>query len=171
MKIILIFLACFISISLPVHAQKTPSQKEQIAQAKNRDIIVERNGKITNYSIKGNLEASNNVGCVDISSLSNMEIPPNIYLGVKECILNDDFATGVELYLLGRVFGLYDGKRIADRTAAQGIIVLQMNTFSGIPKEKLVAFDNYRKEHYSNGSETMVNFCQKIKKIGAPCRT
>ena len=123
--------------------------------------------KMRTYETPGALAPTRNVGCVDVTSLTSDEIAPNIYLGVEDCVNREDYAKAFPLILMGRSFGRYDAKRI-DGRADEGGIILEINTFAQVPRDKKAAMNTYFKAHNMAEDPEMKSFCKKIRKIGHP---
>jgi len=124
--------------------------------------------KITNIQTKGNLASTRNTGCVAIDTLTNQEIPPNIYRGAADCIKTGAYDKASKLIFLARFYGLFDGERIADSTAAQGAIVLEMNMLAPVPIDIKTKLQEHLTKNFNIGSEPFSAFCQTIAKKGYP---
>ncbi|MCF6196405.1 MAG: sel1 repeat family protein [Emcibacter sp.] len=130
--------------------------------------VKKQSPKITHIQTKGNLASTRSTGCVGIDTLTNREIPPNIYRGASDCIKMEQYDKAAKLIFLARFYGAFDGKRIADRTAAQGIRVLEMNMLSPVPMARKTNLQIYFTDHFNIGGVARSAFCRKITKMGYP---
>ena len=124
--------------------------------------------KIINIQTEGNLSSTRSTGCVEIDTLNSNEIPPNMYRGISECIESGEYEKAMKLRFLARLYGAFDGRRISDRTAGQGIIVLEMNTFSTLSKDNRLKIQNWMKENFQVGGKIQSSFCKTVAKLGYP---
>ncbi|WOJ88743.1 hypothetical protein RZS28_13090 [Methylocapsa polymorpha] len=131
------------------------------------NIIEEKHGNVTNYTVEGSLAATKAVGCIPIAEAKNDLTPADLYQGVLQCINENKFEIATELFALAGIYARFDAERVTDQSAGQAGEVLIMNTFSNLPKSKksqfMAAFDRVSKSPKSLGS-----LCADIQKIGAP---
>lgn len=90
-----------------------------------------------NLQTKGNLEAPKPADCVDISQLKADQNPSDIFVGMKKCLSYEKYFLAAKMYFAAISYGLYDTKRVSDKTSHQGLIVLRMNTLAGLSEQKL----------------------------------
>ena len=72
------------------------------------------------------------------------------------------------MYMLGNMYGLFDAARVADETAAQGIIVLQMEAFSNIDKQKIDKINETLSVDLKKGGSARTKLCSDIRSLGYP---
>ncbi len=96
--------------------------------------------KVVNYEAQGNLSHSQSMQCVEISEVSNKNNPVDIFIGLSQCIENNNYNTAAQLYFVGMSYGYFDTKRVSDKTAHQAVSVLRMNVFGSLPQDKLESF-------------------------------
>jgi hypothetical protein len=132
------------------------------------NIITEKKGKITSMRTEGSLESKQDVGCHPVSELKNTYTPADLYRGVVQCIALGQYTVGAEMYMLGNMYGLFDAERVADRTAAQGIIVLQMEAFSNIDKQKINKINKTLSVDLKKGGSARTKLCSDIRSLGYP---
>jgi hypothetical protein len=156
MKVITVI--CFLLFSGAVSAQENNSPK----------IIEEKNGKITNYRVEGNLASKNDIGCINIINANNKLTPPDLYKGVADCINAENYENASELFALAGMYGSFDAARISDKTAGQAKTVLIMNTFNGLPEGKKQKFSSVLTDRLSKNKIALRNLCSNIIRIGYP---
>ncbi|MDG6882426.1 Uncharacterised protein [Phocoenobacter uteri] len=120
--------------------------------------------EIVNYEMEGNLEASSPIGCISIDELKNTHTPADIFTGVQECVLKEDYAKAVDLYFVARTYGYFDTKRVTDKSSHQAVRVLLINTFSNIDGIKREKMSQNLKASFKENSL----LCNKLEKIGKP---
>ena len=141
--------------SYPGIVQRTPT------------VVTSQSGNVTNVTIAGQLAAKNPVGCVPLSTLDNSRTPPDIYLGVRACILKDDYRAAAALFALAGIESRFDAERVADKSAGQAGQVLIMATFSALPEDKRQEFQKAA-TGLNADPKGMAPICRAIEKIGFP---
>ncbi len=132
------------------------------------NVITERTSPyFTNLKVKGSLESKNPKSCVPLDEINNTVSPPDLFAGVATCLEEEDFAKAGNLFFLARLFGAYDAERVADKTAGQGIDVLQMRLFSIIEENKVTKFQEYINNPKRQES-ILSAVCNHAKSIGHP---
>ncbi|MES0372166.1 MAG: hypothetical protein ABUK11_07795 [Mariprofundaceae bacterium] len=131
------------------------------------EIIITKSGNVTNYRIKGSLESSQSIKCIPFKMVSKKHTPPDIYTGVTACMNKGKYDQAAKLMLMARLYGVYDAKRVADKTAGQGIRVLDIRTLSSQPNEKRVLLSNAVKR-LAGDKKLFGRFCIALKKKGHP---
>ena len=122
-----------------------------------------------NYEAEGNLEKTNDVGCIEISGIKNSYTPADLYSGVSECLKTSKYTEGIYLMFAANAYGKFDSYRVLDKTAHQAIIVLRMNAMGSAPKEKMISFQKKIDELVNKNREAFkVSLCEKIGKIQHP---
>lgn len=158
MKIVSLYILFFLSIFLATPYGSWASEVVVEAPAAN----------IKNYRIKGGLASNKALGCIGLNEINNTMIPPDLFRGLKKCINQEKYDNAANLYFAARLFGAYDAKRVADRSAGQGITVLQINTFNSIDKKKTEKLQALLKEQYGKGSKKLAALCTAFKSVGYP---
>jgi len=120
-----------------------------------------------NISIKGNLQSHINIGCVGFGLISKDVTPADIFEGIKVCIQNDKFEEIIPMFLLANLNGRFDAKRVSDRTAGQGIRVMQMNTFGALSSVKQQELQRHL-ENFRNSPSEMDKFCLSARQLDYP---
>ncbi|WP_292758203.1 hypothetical protein [Methylophaga sp. UBA2689] len=95
------------------------------------------NSGITNYQSKDNLEAPKPAACASIDRLQSNQNPADIFVGMKECLNSENYSAAAEMYYAAMSYGIYDTKRVSDKTSHQGLIVLRMNTLGGLSEQQI----------------------------------
>ncbi len=130
-------------------------------------VVEKRSPNFTNYRVEGSLEPTAPLSCVALNEIGNMTTPPDMFAGLAECVKNNKFDRAGRLLYMARLFGIYDAKRVADKTAGQGLTVLQMNTFSQIDQGKAITFQEYI-NNPKNKKNVLASICVHAKQIGEP---
>ncbi|WP_444902176.1 hypothetical protein ACJJIG_04400 [Microbulbifer sp. SSSA007] len=95
------------------------------------------NSGVTNFESKGNLEAPKPAACVAIEQLQSNQNPADIFVGMKQCLDSENYASAARMYYAAMTYGIYDTKRVSDKTSHQGLIVLRMNTLGGLSEQQI----------------------------------
>jgi hypothetical protein len=139
------------------------------AESSNKpNIIVEkRASNFTNLKVEGSLASSSPLSCVALDKIDNSVTPPDIFSGIAKCVEKGKFEKAGQLLYMARLYGIFDAKRVADKTAGQGITVLQMNTFSRVDKNKALKFQEYV-NNVGTKENILASVCNHAEKIGYP---
>jgi len=127
--------------------------------------------KHINTKVKGSLESTHDIGCVDIKNLSNKYTPADLYKAVPTCIKEGKLDFGGQIFALASAYGRFDSERVADKTAHQGTKVLIMRYLSlnkDISKEEKKEFSNIIQKGLKEGSNKHIKLCADLVKIGSP---
>ncbi|MGD0280443.1 MAG: hypothetical protein ABSC11_14245, partial [Smithella sp.] len=108
------------------------------------------------------------IGCHPVFELKNTYTPADLYKGVVKCIAREQYTVGAQMYMLGNLYGFFDAERVADETAAQGIIVLQMEAFSDIDKQKINKLNEALSVDLKKGGAARRKLCSEIRSLGYP---
>lgn len=92
---------------------------------------------VTNFQSKGNLEAPRPAACVSLNDLKANQNPADIFVGMKKCLNSENYSDAAKMYYAAMTYGIYDTKRVSDKTSHQGIVVLRMNTLSGLSAQQI----------------------------------
>lgn len=128
---------------------------------------VQRQGNITNYETQGNLVVTNPTDCVEIGQLTADHTPADIYPGISDCLAKGDVDRAAKLSALAYVYGYYDRRRVADRSAHQATKVLQLNHLSTADEDmaqKMVE----RIDQISEDEAALDALCEDIMSLGKP---
>lgn len=117
---------------------------------------------------EGNLESPNPCNCVPISEINQQHNPADIYVGMRKCIEQKDYAKAARLFAIAGVFGRFDTFRVQDKTAHQALVVLQQNTISTISEEDRKIMVEQLKKVLEKNSSALDAVCQEIQKVGTP---
>lgn len=82
--------------------------------------------QVTNLEAPGNLKATNHIECISFEQAPPDLSPADIQIGVWDCYEKKDYETATKLVLLMFAKGVFDMRRVADKTAHQAISVLMM---------------------------------------------
>lgn len=112
------------------------------------------------------IDANAKQGCIEIDKLNSSVTPVELTMRVMQCIRDDKYRDGIEMYMLFDVYGKFDIKRVVDRSAHQAIPALKMyisNEVTEAKREKwLKAIDTAMED------KNIDKLCTKIKRIGMP---
>lgn len=130
-------------------------------------IIIEHDGRMMTFRAEGSLESTQAIGCVPLAGVRNSFAPPDLYLGVRECIGRDNYEDAAALFALASVYGRFDAERVADPSAAQAKSVLVMNAFAALPREKRTKL-NEALGRVMRSPDALRRLCQEVQRIGMP---
>lgn len=122
---------------------------------------------ITNYEAQGNLESTNNVGCISFDKLSRKFTPPDMYKAAAICVQQDMSKEGAFLVALAGAYGQFDTLRVADKTAHDAPSISRMTSFGSLDANKTNAFQASMKATFSN-PDTLATICNEVIRIGPP---
>ena len=123
-------------------------------------------GQIKNYEAKGNLESKNPLDCVPLSQVTNMHTPADMHKGLAACLAESEYEKAANLLLMISVYGDFDTKRVADRSAHQGLTVLSMRSMSSMNKEQSTALKKALTQVLAR--EGREELCAALKEAGPP---
>jgi hypothetical protein len=124
--------------------------------------------EINSIEAEGNLESPNPCGCVELSEVTNEHNPADILNGMGKCIELKDFDKAAKLFAISGVYGTYDTYRVKDKSAHQGLLVLQQNILMNIEeKDKESLISNLNKT-LEKDSKELTEVCEAIRQIGMP---
>lgn len=137
-------------------------------QKANVSVHVQENGaRIVNLESEGNLRSEHDVGCIAIASAKNTHTPADLYPGVAACVVTKQFRAGAYLEALAGVYGTYDTLRVADKSAHQAVLVLQMQARQRTPEADRVLFSQELRRASQDTGE-VAEMCRQIRQLGPP---
>lgn len=122
----------------------------------------------TSYEADGNLHSSNSVACVDVTEVTNRHTPADIFPGVRKCIDAGEYEKAGDLFLVAGTYGRFDMLRVADRTAHQAIMVLQLDHIGSAEEASVDSFQEAMKGRYDEGTDDLKRICENVKRMGPP---
>ncbi len=126
------------------------------------------NAQIMSLEAEGNLRATQPIGCVGISTLTDTHTPADIFPGVRACIEAGEHSVAGELFFLAGVYGRFDMLRVTDQTAHQAIAVLRIENLGPIDPELVSAFQDEAAKLLESGSPEHAGLCKLVKQLGPP---
>ena len=83
-------MSVFDDAKIKANLWKDEFDKKQVSKSKlTPEITVSKNGNVTNYNVKGSLEGIEQLGCIDISNVSNQNLPPDLLVLKNVSILEN----------------------------------------------------------------------------------
>jgi hypothetical protein len=144
-----------------------PDPVQTPAAAPAPGIEVSTEGNVTTYTTPGNLQSNFDIGCIDVEQVKNVYTPADLFKGATACFRAGENDKAVNLYWIGAAYGRFDIGRVADRTAHQGLDVLQSTNFEAstadggkLIYEYIVAFHD--------DPEEWAGLCTKLRALGPP---
>ena len=122
---------------------------------------------ITNIETQGNLEATNNVGCVGPGKLSRKFTPADLYKAAAICAQESSNKEGAFLFLLAGAYGRFDTLRVTDKSAHNALAILQMTSFRSLDESKKNQFQASIKTILGN-PDALAAICNDVIRIGPP---
>ena len=130
-------------------------------------IVTEQAGGFTNYRAEGSLASTQTVGCIPLAAAKNTFTPADLYRGVAACIAQENYEFATGLFALAGIYGRFDAKRVADKSAGQARVVLIMNTFATVAQDKKTKFAEAFDQARMNPA-VLGKLCGEVRKIGMP---
>jgi hypothetical protein len=127
-----------------------------------------RSAQIVMLETEGNLASTAPLGCVDLGSVTPAQTPADIIPGVRKCLDSSEYAKAADLFAVFRAFGKFDTLRVADKSAHQGLLVLQMNFLDKATQESKTAVQELIKKFVDPTSAELMQLCKHMKAIGPP---
>lgn len=121
--------------------------------------------KIIRHETVGNLQSTQEIGCIALGKVTNTMTPADLYRGMAECMKIGNLKSAADLFMAAGVYGRFDSLRVADPTAPQGITVLQMQYLDGQTPEKKAALNA---EVMKLAKENLAITCKTVQHIGPP---
>lgn len=128
---------------------------------------VAAHAEIVNLQAEGNLETTDPAGCVEINGLKNTQTPADIFVGFSSCLSDEKYEKASSLFITAKAYGVFDMRRVKDKTAHQAIRVLQMNASSRLKEIYIKAFGKHFKAMMNN-AEQKQKMCEELVELGSP---
>lgn len=148
-------------------ADPTPATTVPFGPNKVPVTIKEPAPNITNIETKGNLESTNNVGCVGQDKLSRKFTSADLYRAVATCAQQGMNKEGAFLGALAGAYGYFDTLRVADKSAHGAPVMLRMTVLDSLDEQKRIAFQASIKATYFD-PVAHAEICNGIIRIGSP---
>jgi len=123
--------------------------------------------QITIYEAPGNLESTQDIGCVPISDLKNTYTPPDLFKGMVECLDQDNYSSAIFFFALAGTYAYYDTLRVADSTAYDALSVLIQQSLVSLNSTQKDAFQQEFQKTFGN-PDNLPALCDELMRIGAP---
>lgn len=123
---------------------------------------------INSIKAEGNLESPNPCGCIELSEVTNAHNPADILTGMGKCIELKDFDKAAKLFVISGVYGTYDTYRVKDKSAHQGLLILQQNILMDIEQKDQESLFSSLSKTLKKESQELAAVCQTIRQIGIP---
>ena len=151
-----------------LHSQNVPMAVHALAPAAALPVAaLQRHGTIINVTTPGNLAVTSPVTCGPILTMGNWHTPPDLYVGMKDCVERDSYALAADIFALAGMESAFDSERVTDLSAGQARQVLLMTVLDGMPTEKRTRLvDTVRAMHEDH--KAMADLCVRIGQIGYP---
>jgi hypothetical protein len=121
-----------------------------------------------NCTTPRDLESLNPVGCVGVESITPNHTPADLYPGVAECAREGEIRRASFLYAFAYSYGIFDTKRVSDRTAHQAVPMLARIHLSSLPLSARESTTDELVRAYSTGSVLHREVCSELRRIGPP---
>ena len=129
---------------------------------------IENRARITNYDAKSNAAPARAVGCADITNLSSLYSPAELYPAVRKCVDKRKYDEAARLFSMAGAYGYYDSMRVDYEGAPHAIRYIQILSFQDVGKRKMKNFNTHLASDYAAGTQSHIALCTEMKKIGPP---
>lgn len=92
------------------------------------------NTQIINHQSKGNLAATNPLGCVSATSVKPASTAADITTGAKVCAHQSKYNNAAELIMVASAYAYFDTQRVSDKTAHSALNALFAKEFGSLPE-------------------------------------
>ncbi len=100
------------------------------------DVIVQKNGNTTYITTPGNLAPDRDPGCKGLSYIDDDLSPPDLYLGVIDCLNEGRGQSAAEMYFVMLARAKFDTYRVTDKTAHDAGQMLALQLGQSLLQEK-----------------------------------
>jgi hypothetical protein len=135
---------------------------------KSPEVASETSGRVTSLKVKGSLDKSYELPCIALSEARNIYTPPDLYSSSAKCVLEGRDKDAAQIFVLASAYGIYDGMRVVDPTAAQARQVLIMNNFNPIDTSQKIGFQAEMDKIGAWQSPDIDELCDGITGVGKP---
>ena len=132
------------------------------------DAVVETEGNISSVTAVGNLEKTHELPCISLEESQNSYTPADLYSSAAKCVLQGRDKDAAQVFFLASAYGMYDGLRVNDPTAAQARQVLIMNNFNAIDESKKAGLRVEMGKLAARQSPEFEELCLGIRSVGKP---
>jgi hypothetical protein len=122
---------------------------------------------IQKFEAGGNLAPTHEIGCVEISSLTNEYTPADLYPAARQCFDLEQYQKAVDLYSLASAYARFDAFRVSDRSTHQAGPALAMNAFEAADEAKAAPYQTTFEATISD-PQRLATLCSAIRKLGHP---
>lgn len=129
--------------------------------------VAQAQASFTNLTTPGNLAATQQLPCIDLSEVKNTYTPPDLYAAVKRCVEKGDYDRAVRLFAISGVYAKFDAQRVLDVTARDGGQILVIQTFATVSPEQKTTFRDTLLA-VAKDPKAHAALCEQIRQIGAP---
>jgi hypothetical protein len=161
-------MAVMIVLMAAVYAQNAAAQTSVLAPHTTTQWKTPSGANITNIETKGNLEVTHDLGCISLNHVKNDYTPADLYKSFGQCIKENNYADGLDIFLIAGAYGYFDKLRVADKSAHQATKVLIMNNTSFMSVEQKQQWKASIAKLGEPNSPMLLHTCNAIKKIGQP---
>lgn len=171
------FVISFVVLALTrgaLYAQETKPNigPNSVIEERLRNAQVSKNklsngAEITEVRFAGSLQPNADLGCIEISEVTNQFNPPALIYAAKKCIQQGQYTLAWKLMTTGNGFAYYDLKRLADRSTGGALAVLFSRALSDLSSEQ---HEKARKatDAFLADVEQVKAYCAELTRIGPP---
>jgi hypothetical protein len=122
---------------------------------------------VVNLQAAGDLAATQTLSCLPMSQVKNSYTPPDLYTGVQQCITDKAYDKAAPMFMLARLYTLYDIDRVSDQTVGDADTVLRMKLFSPLDETQKQAWGEAMNK-FTKDPASMAQLCKQAQQIGHP---
>lgn len=124
-------------------------------------------GRHTNISKEGSLAVTHELTCISLDEVQTSYTPPDLYVAVKDCIINDQYQQAAELFMLAGTYAYYDKLRVTDTSAHQASSALVLRYIRPLHTEYPEKIKNWSKFMDAQVVENK-DVCDKLSSVRKP---
>ncbi|WP_074647382.1 hypothetical protein [Celeribacter baekdonensis] len=124
--------------------------------------------QVVQYETEGNLAATHKMTCVGFAEAGPDLSPADLALGARDCFRKKRGEDMAGLFLLLKVRGYFDTKRVKDRTAHQAVTVIAMNLESKLGQRYARMLQDELAAFFVDGSSKKIEFCTSLRASPPP---
>jgi hypothetical protein len=119
--------------------------------------------------VPGTLAVTHELGCIQLPGIGPRDTAADFYQAAHQCADQGRYEEAASLFMLAGAYGRYDAMRIADKTASQGLIVLQTRFSDGLNAAQRDGFRLAMQRW--QGPASPAGACALITRLGPPSYT
>ena len=124
--------------------------------------------QVTQYEVPGQLQATQNPGCIAPEAAGPGLTPPDLLLGMQDCLKRGDYDAAVRMMILWQLRAQYDARRVSDQTARAATGALNAISSESMSARQQAQMQKAFQRFGGDGSPAHREICQIVRASGPP---